>query len=66
MRNILQIIGAVLAGIAVITIYITNILRFKSSKKDKLAEAWLYEGFFFGSAVGISIIVIFLLISMLF
>ena len=66
MRNILQIIGAVLAGIATITIYIFNILSFKASKKDTLAENWMFAGFFFGSAVGIWIIVIFLLISLLF
>ena len=66
MRDILQILGGILGVIATIIVYVNTILRFKSSKKDKLAEAWLFEGFCFGSAAGISIIVIFLLISLLF
>ena len=66
MRNILQIIGVVLALIATITIDINTVLTFKSSKKDSLAEAWMFEGIFFGSAVGMVVLVIILLISLLF
>lgn len=66
MRDILQILGAILGVISVIIVDVNTILRYKSSKKDKLAEAWLFEGVFFGSAVGISIIVVFSLISLLF
>lgn len=66
MRDILQMLGAILGVIATIIVYVNTILRYKSSKKDKLAEAWLYEGFFFGSAVGTSIITVFLLVSLLF
>ena len=66
MRNILQILGVVLGVITVIIVDVNTILRYKLSPKDKLAQAWLFEGLLFGSAAGISIIVVILLISLLF
>lgn len=66
MRDILQIIGIILAVITAIVVDVDAILKFNSSNKDKLAEAWLFEGFFRGSAFAMVVLVIFLLISLLF
>lgn len=66
MRDILQITGCILAGIIAIVVDVTAILKFKSSNKDKLAEAWLFEGLLRGSAFAIVVLVIIVLISLLF
>ena len=66
MRDTLQTIGAILGAMTAMILYIKTILKFASSKKDNLARNWMFEGFFFSSAVGISIILAFVLISLLF
>ena len=66
MREVLQIIGQIFAIIVVIVMNIGNILKFNSSKKDELADAWLIEGIFRASAFGIITILIFVLLSLLF
>lgn len=66
MRDVLQILGVVLGVVSAIVVDINAILKYKSSQKDKIAEAWLFEEIFFGSAVGVAIIVVILLISLLF
>ncbi len=66
MRDILQMLGVILGVTAAIVVDASALLKYKSSTKDKLAEAWLFEGLFSGSAIGISIIVVVILVSLLF
>ena len=66
MREILQIIGCALAVIIVIVVNVSTILKFKSSNRDKIADAWFIEEIFRGAAFAILILVTFVLLSLLF
>lgn len=43
MRDILQMLGVILGVMATIVVDASALLKYKSSTKDKLAEAWLFE-----------------------
>ncbi len=66
MGNMFQLIGEILASIILIIGDIFAILRFKSSKRNKNAELWLFEGLTRSSASAIVVLLFFVAISRLF
>ena len=64
MRDILQLVGAIIGFIITTSMYVHAAIKFSASKKTEIDEKWLFEGFFRGSAAGISICLIFVVISL--
>lgn len=65
MKDVIQLIIAILTVIIAIVGYILAILRFKSSRRDHCDELWLFEGLTASSAFAMCILVIFIGISLL-
>ena len=66
MKDVFQLIGVILASIIAIIGYLFAILRYKSSKRDKCADSWLFESLTASSAIAICVLLIFVGISLLF
>ena len=66
MRDILQIVGAVISIANMILIDIFAVKKFRSSHGDEQAKQLLCAGLIFGSIVGILIFVVFNAISKIF
>lgn len=63
MRNVLQLVGVFLGFIIAASMCVYAIAKFSTSKKTEIDEKWLFEGLLRGSATGVSICLIFVLIS---
>ena len=62
-ENVFQLIGTILAIIIAIIGYILAILWYKSSKRDRNAVLWLFEGFIISSLIAILVLLLFVGIS---
>lgn len=66
MRDILQLVGAIIGIIITTTMYVHTAKKFSGSKKTETDEKWLFEGFFRGSAAGVTVCLVFVIISLIF
>ena len=66
MQNILLTIGIVLGTIAMIVVDTFQILTLKSKKTEEISNEELLEKLYFGSAVGMLVLLIFWIISCIF
>ena len=66
MQNILLTIGIVLGTIAMIVVDTFQILTLKSNKTEEISNEELLAKLYFGSAVGMLIILVFCIISGIF